>query len=63
MEINILNSKDSFESGGQYYVQAAAIIENYSKYSSRVTVNYVDLVKNPTLPLTMKMRISPRTTF
>ena len=48
MEINILNSKDSFESGGQYYVQAAAIIENYSKYSSRVTVNYVDLVKNPT---------------
>ena len=48
VEINILNSKDSFESGGQYYVQAAAIIENYSKYSSRVTVNYVDLVKNPT---------------
>lgn len=48
VEINILNSKDSFESGGQYYVQAAAIIENYSKYSGRVTVNYVDLVKNPT---------------
>ena len=48
VEIDILNSKDSFESGGQYYVQAAAIIENYSKYSSRVTVNYVDLVQNPT---------------
>ena len=48
VEIDILSSKDSFENGGQYYVQAAAIIENYSKYSSRVTVNYVDLVKNPT---------------
>ena len=48
MEIDILSSKDSFENNGQYYVQAAAIIENYSKYSNRVTVNYVDLVKNPT---------------
>lgn len=48
VEIDILSSKDSFENNGQYYVQAAAIIENYSKYSNRVTVNYVDLVKNPT---------------
>ena len=48
VEINILNSKDSFESGGPVLCAAAAIIENYSKYSSRVTVNYVDLVKNPT---------------
>ena len=48
-KINILEqATDSFESGGQYYVRLTAIIENYSKYSSRVTVNYVDLVKNPT---------------
>ena len=48
VEIDILNTKESFESGGQYYTQAASIIENYSKHSSRVTVNYIDLIKNPT---------------
>ena len=34
---------------GEYYVQAHSVIEQYEKYSDQITLEYVDLLENPSL--------------
>ena len=46
--ITVLADEKNFTSYGGYYTQAIEVINKYQQYSDRVTVKYVDLVKNPT---------------
>jgi ABC-type uncharacterized transport system involved in gliding motility auxiliary subunit len=47
VEIDVLATQDSF-GGSTYLLQVKRILEQYPKYSGRVTVNYVDYVSDPT---------------
>ena len=47
IKITVLNDEDSFVAGGQYYQQANNIIKQYPQYNSRITLEYVDVNKNP----------------
>jgi len=46
--ITVLADEKTFTSYGGYYTQAIEVINKYAQYSDRVSVRYVDLVKNPT---------------
>lgn len=48
IEITVMNSRNSFASGGEYFEQAMSVIEQYEKYNSNITLKFVDLVTNPT---------------
>ena len=47
--INVLATEDAFSSQNDYYRQAYEVIEKYEKYSSHITVKYIDLYTNPEL--------------
>jgi hypothetical protein len=49
VNIYVLNTESRFTSGGQvgYFVQANEVIHKYPQYSSRVHLEYVDLIRNP----------------
>lgn len=54
VEIIVLNDKDSFKSGSgitdsQYYIQASTLIDQYAQCSDMISVNYLDLLKNPSI--------------
>lgn len=54
VEIIVLNNKDSFKSGSgstdsQYYIQASTLIDQYAQNSDMVAVDYIDLLKNPSI--------------
>jgi ABC-type uncharacterized transport system involved in gliding motility auxiliary subunit len=52
VDIYVLNTESSFISGGpaEYFTQANEVIRKYSQYSSRVRLEYVDLIRNPDFP-------------
>jgi ABC-type uncharacterized transport system involved in gliding motility auxiliary subunit len=52
VDIYILNTESSFLAGGpsEYFIQANEVIRKYSQYSSRVRLEYVDLIRNPDFP-------------
>jgi hypothetical protein len=47
--IYVLNTEDRFTSSGptEYFIQANQVIHKYEQLSSRVTVEYIDLIRNP----------------
>ena len=47
VEILVLNSKENFASLNDYYKQADNVINEYAKYSDRISVKYIDLEKDP----------------
>lgn len=47
ISITVLNDEDSFANSNQYFVQANNIIKQYPQYNSRITLNYVNVNKNP----------------
>ena len=47
--IYILSSEDDFIAGGEYFVQANELIKRYS-HNARITVRYVDMLREPTFP-------------
>ncbi len=47
ISITVLNDEDAFAGGNQYFVQANNIIKQYPQYNSRITLNYVNVNKNP----------------
>ncbi|MEG1971542.1 MAG: GldG family protein [Oscillospiraceae bacterium] len=49
INITVMNSKKNFLQGGAYFEQALNVIEQYEKYGSDISVEYVDLIANPTL--------------
>lgn len=48
VQIYILSTEQAFVSGGTYFVQADEVIKKYAQESGRVTLEYIDLVRNPT---------------
>lgn len=49
IEIIVLNTEDKFLSNGDYYEQANSVINEYSKYSDKISVKYVNLDENPNI--------------
>ena len=49
VSIKVMESEDNFASGGEYFVQANAVLHQYDMYSDKVSLSYVDLLANPTL--------------
>lgn len=47
VDVYILSTEENFTAGGDYFVQANEVIKKYAQQSSRVKINYVDLVRNP----------------
>lgn len=48
VEIYVLNTEQNFTASGAYFVQANEVIKKYAQQSSRIRLEYVDLVRNPT---------------
>jgi hypothetical protein len=50
--IYILNTESSFVNGSpsEYFIQANEVIRRYAQHSSRVRLEYVDLIRNPDFP-------------
>ena len=49
VSIQVMTSEENFMASGEYYVQAHSVIEQYEKYSDQITLEYVDLLENPSL--------------
>jgi hypothetical protein len=49
VDIYVLNTESSFiaSSPTEYFIQANEVIRRYSQYSSRVRLEYVDMIRNP----------------
>lgn len=47
IEIYILNTEVNFSAGGDYFTQANEVIKKYAQQSPRITLQYIDLVRNP----------------
>ncbi|MDR0399535.1 MAG: GldG family protein [Treponema sp.] len=52
VNIYVLNTESSFVTGSpaEYFIQANEVISRYAQYSSRVRLEYVDLIRNPDFP-------------
>jgi ABC-2 type transport system permease protein len=48
VEISVLNTEEGFKGSDEYFTQASNVIQQYAKYNSRIKVQFVDIVKNPT---------------
>lgn len=49
ISIQVLNNEESFRSGGEYFVQAQEVLSQYERCSDKVTLEYIDLLANPSL--------------
>ena len=47
VQIIVLSDKSNFEDKAIYYKQASEVIQKYAKYSDKVTVEYINMNKNP----------------
>lgn len=47
VSIYILSDEKDFASANQYFLQANEVIKKYAQFSPRITVSYVDIVRNP----------------
>lgn len=47
VEITVLNTRDGFAQGGDYFEQAMSVIEQYAKYNQNITIKFVDILANP----------------
>lgn len=47
--LTVLNTQENFAAGGSYFQQAQKVMEQYAKFSDNVTLEYVDILKNPSL--------------
>lgn len=48
VQIYVLSDEQTFTTGSTYFVQADEVIKKYAQESPRVTLEYIDLVRNPT---------------
>ena len=48
VEIIVLNSEEAFTGANTYYSQANEIIKSYTQNSDKISLEYIDIVKNPT---------------
>ena len=49
VSIQVMTNEDTFIASGDYYVQAIKVIQEYEKYSDQISLEYVDLLQNPSL--------------
>ena len=49
VSIQVMTNEDTFIASGDYYVQANQVIQEYEKYSDQISLEYVDLLQNPSL--------------
>ena len=47
VEVTVMTTKEQYTTSGGYYAQAVAVLEKYPQYSSKVSVKFVDLLKDP----------------
>lgn len=47
IEIILLNDEKAFAESNEYFKQADTVLKQYEKLSSKIKVNYIDVVKNP----------------
>lgn len=47
VSITVLAKEEEFSGNNAYYTQANEVIQKYAKYSSNVTITYLDLYSNP----------------
>ena len=45
--VTVLAKEDEFSGNNTYYNQANEVIQKYAKYSSNITIEYLDLYSNP----------------
>ncbi|MCL2056803.1 MAG: GldG family protein [Oscillospiraceae bacterium] len=48
VNIYVLTEEDAFVSRGQYFIQANEVIKRYAQQQPRITLRYVDIVRDPT---------------
>lgn len=48
VKFTVLNTRDNFMRGGDYFTQALSVMEQYAKYNGGITIEYVDILSNPT---------------
>lgn len=48
VQIYVLSTEQEFTAGGTYFVQANEVIKKYEQESTRVKLEYIDFVRNPT---------------
>ena len=49
IDIIILNTKDKFLANGDYYEQSDSVINEYAKYSDKISIKYISLDENPNI--------------
>lgn len=47
VRVYVCADEDTFENANEYYKQAYEVIRNYTRYSSRISLTFVDLLSNP----------------
>lgn len=47
VSVTVLATEEEFSGNNTYYNQANEVIQKYAKYSSNITINYIDLYSNP----------------
>lgn len=49
VEITVLADESAFENNAIYFKQASEVIKKYALYSDNISVNFIDMNKNPTI--------------
>lgn len=48
IDITVMNTKEGFARGGEYFEQAIRVVEQYAKYNENINLEFIDLMVNPT---------------
>ncbi len=49
VEIKVLAKKEDYLNASDYYAQAITVLDNYQKYSDRIKIDYIDIIKDPSI--------------
>lgn len=49
VNISVMMDERTLESGGGYFAQAKQVLDQFPRYNGLITVEYVDIVKNPSI--------------
>ncbi len=49
VEIKVLAKKEDYLNASDYYAQAITVLDSYQKYSDRIKIDYIDIIKDPSI--------------
>lgn len=49
VEIKVLAKKEDYLNASEYYAQAITVLDNYQKYSNHIKIEYIDIIKDPSI--------------